>query len=83
MAAADFKGALPPAEGLGEEKERESNNGQCKRLMAEWLAAALMAAFAVAARAQGPVTLEMFDPTVIAEGQCPRGYQCLMKFMIH
>ena len=34
--------------------------------MAGWLAAALMA-FAIAEAAQGPVTLEIFDPTGIAE----------------
>ena len=35
--------------------------------MAGWLAAALMAAFAIAARAKSPVTLEVLDPTGIAE----------------
>ena len=42
-------------------------NTQCKRRMAGWFAAALIAAFAPAAMAQNLVTLEMLDPNGIAE----------------
>ena len=66
MAAADFKGALPPGEAWGR-KGIASNGRMMQTTDGGVTGSSLMAAFAVAARAQGPVTLEVLDPTGIAE----------------